>query len=97
MSDITLTLTVPQAFQVQEALDYKLAALYAREERIGRYGGSVDSVARRNLEAAKAALIERLYPDLPEQEDPITAAKAAADEDEWTNREGMPEFNGAFR
>ena len=68
MSDITLTLTVPQAFQVQEALDYKLAALYAREERIGRYGGAVDAVARRNLEAAKAALIERLYPSLPEQE-----------------------------
>jgi hypothetical protein len=44
----------------------------------------------------------------PEQADPITAAKAREliedegtayfeDDEEWTNREGMPEFNGAFR
>ena len=59
--DITITLTLPQAFQVQEAIDARLARLERSEKRVGTFGGDVDGVARRNLEAAKGTLIEALY------------------------------------
>ena len=56
------------------------------------------------LESAKRKLSVRWYSEEPEQADDITAAKAYDDEtvDEdgepaWTNREGDPAFNGAFR
>lgn len=64
------------------------------------------------LHETKAA-IENISEDAIEQADPVTAAKAYAelgyhaaqaayvgpegDSDTWTNREGQPEFNGAFR
>ena len=104
--DIEMRFSYPVANQVQQALDERLARLLATTNA-DAYDRALNSEAVRWTEQAKRIVAEALYPDLPEQSDPLTAAKAEAfrvdetvDDDgepEWTNREGMPEFNGAFR
>ena len=81
-----------EANQVMQAVDERLAKLYAQRERIAHWRhiappfydalDAEDDQAIRVLESAKRKLTARWYADLPESADPITAAKAAH-EIEW--------------
>ena len=64
MSDITITLSFPQAIQVQAALDHYLAHHWDAQRRITELGGKDDpiaGVAVRNLESARTVLTDALY------------------------------------
>lgn len=78
---ISVEFTFLEANQAIEALDSRLAYLYERQRALrdlDGYGigfeGAVDDDAIRWTEGAKRAVSEALYPDPPEQADPITMA-----------------------
>ena len=97
--DIEVTAGPADWILVEAALSGVLSQRYQHlaDATAGSWDAEVIEDGIRPLERVRHAILEAVYPE-PEPEDGIDMARREEDlDDEWTNREGMPEFNGAFR